>query len=181
MIDIEYFKQFDTIVVTGPQRSGTRICANILAHDLNYTYIDESRFDNCNVVKFFNIINSCVFSPIVIQCPDLSYMCHAIPDKVKCKFCVVFMFRPVAEINASQQKVGLTDRRLLRNYKNFIHLPYKGMSACEVKYYVWKNVQKKLLEHAVDINYYDLHHHSMWVPNGQRIDWEPHQIANEQT
>ena len=37
----EYLKEFPVVLVTGPQRSGTRICAKMIAHDTGHRFVDE--------------------------------------------------------------------------------------------------------------------------------------------
>ena len=51
-------KKFKKIIVSGPQRSGTRICGKIIAHDLDYRYCDESylvEHEKSDVAKFEKI------------------------------------------------------------------------------------------------------------------------------
>ena len=47
----EWLSEFERIFVTGPQRSGTRICAKMIAHDIGYEFIDETQI---NMDSFYN-------------------------------------------------------------------------------------------------------------------------------
>ena len=80
------------IIVTGPQRAGTRIAAHILAHDLGGVFVDELDYslplpDNAIVQAPF-LLKSAV---------ELSYV---IPNV---KF--VFMYRNPKDIVASMQRI----------------------------------------------------------------------------
>ena len=41
----EHLREYDHIIVSGPIRSGTRICSNIIANDLEYPLIEEHLLD----------------------------------------------------------------------------------------------------------------------------------------
>jgi hypothetical protein len=88
------------IVVSGPQRSGTRFATKCLAHDLGITYIDELDFEIDNFVK---AINLCKNTPqFAMQAPALSHRLQEFPRTI----IFIFMIRNVDDILASQRRIG---------------------------------------------------------------------------
>ena len=63
----KHYKRYGKILVTGPQRAGTRITAKIIASDLKYRYIDESEINTDNVKLAFEKFKS----KTVLQAPGL--------------------------------------------------------------------------------------------------------------
>jgi len=52
LINLILLSDYSKIIVTGPPRAGTTISARIIAHELNYKFIDETMYDGNNAEKF---------------------------------------------------------------------------------------------------------------------------------
>ena len=61
-------RPFTTIVVTGPQRSGTKFAAEIIAEQLALRYVNESEFGVHRLDRFWELLDE----KVVIQAPALS-------------------------------------------------------------------------------------------------------------
>lgn len=167
MID---FQQFHKILVTGPQRSGTRIGAKIIADETNYTYIDERDFGVHDRELFEGVLKS--EKKLVIQCPG---MCYCIERYSNPDILIVMMIRPIPDIIASEKRV------------KWIHGPYHeyekyGIDRLEArnlrrhhndqisvrKYQYWRSYQKDRIQHLLELDYESLSYHRLWIPKEQR-------------
>jgi len=98
-LNIEELRDFDVILISGPQRSGTTFAGHALAKLLGYWFIDELIYDVNDVEKFDNI---CRMKKVVIQCPG---MVHRLSDYSQFA-ALVYMIRNVDDIIASQERIG---------------------------------------------------------------------------
>ena len=167
-----FLKPFRKILVTGPQRSGTRICAKMIAHDLNLTYIDENdigwtapsiqRKD-----EFVRILRKC--TGFVVQAPAMAHACHVVPDH---ETAVVFMRRDIEDIIASQERIGW-------DHEEAELAKYGGTFGpiAEVKYDCWTRFQRDQIPHAFEMEYEALARHSLWIPKEKRGDFLAGQTA----
>jgi hypothetical protein len=173
----EDLARFKKILVSGPQRSGTTICASMIAQDLNYRLFDEMEFDVDDLRKVFALVDN--LDRIVVQCPSLSasLWMFSRPDTV-----VIFMKRNVEEIIASQNRpIYHTSPDLTWTTR---HEPIELMKygrkdgvIAQVKYEAWE-VQKPYIANTLDIEYSSLSKHPMWVGKRERAHFRPKQIAN---
>jgi len=168
------------VVVTGPQRSGTRIAARILAEELGFAWLPEEVVGVDDVRALKRLL--AVQDRFVIQAPGLSHMCHRLPEIVRgeCGWSstvlVVWMDRPPAEIRASERRVGWTRRghhkAELRKYQRTPEVAgfaSKWRHICEVKRAAWDGVQKVLLRSdGIVLRYRDLETHRLFVPRSGR-------------
>ena len=170
----DHLKLFSQIVVTGPQRSGTTICAAMIAHDLGYQMIDETqgaaaaeRGRRVNHLSTLESLGALLTeSRIVIQAPSVAAFCHQLPVPVA----VVFMIRPVAEILRSQERIAWKGN----NYELKLLNARTGHS-CVLKYERWR-WQKPLIQHAFEIEYQWLSAHPLWVDAARRTNFSKKQI-----
>lgn len=181
---IEQLKRYRYILVTGPQRAGTTITANILAHELDYTY-----FEAGDLLDFFKTSDprkteisefiKVQLGPFVAQCPYLSSAVHrwANVDGLA----VVFVIRPVEDVIASQKRIGWGFEEVEKNY--YYH--YTSLSVffsqeapiSFIKYHYWGSHQKPILkDKAFDLEYKSLSDHPMWVPKEERREFWSRQI-----
>ena len=58
MIVFEHLLNFAVVLVSGPQRSGTTICAKMIAHDTGHTYIPESEYQFHDEAAFRAIVTA---------------------------------------------------------------------------------------------------------------------------
>ena len=154
---------YRVIVVTGPQRSGTRITAKIIAHETGYEYIDEEAFTAVDLFNWRKLTDE--RENIVIHCPAMSAYCHELPDDVM----VVFMHRYLPDIHRSEQRIEWDGKaRALQTYGL---PPYKWLDAAAIKYMYWE-WQKPQIKNYLEIHYpEDIEMHPLFVRNRDGFDW----------
>lgn len=170
----EALGRYRKIIVSGPQRSGTTICAKMIAKDLGYIFVDESAIGFTDVRSVFSLLD-CV-DGVVIQCPALSscLWLFSRPDTL-----IVFMHRDVGEIRASQDRpifAWSPDRTwtTAREKRELMKYGVNEGAIAEVKYAAWA-VQKEYVSNHVDIEYAWLAEHPLWLPKDQRAEFGPKQ------
>lgn len=160
---------FRTILVTGPQRSGTRIAARMIAADTGHRFVDEREIF---IDSLYQLAALCSSSErLVIQCPALSRYVHHFDSE---DVAVVMMRRQSAAIVASQERIGWTWEALeLMRYE--IDRP----TIAQVKYDYWDSVQKARLRHPIEQKYEGLRRHPFWVDAEKRRDFAADQTQSE--
>lgn len=158
-----YLKDYENILVTGPQRSGTRIASKIIAYELNYMYIDELDIGLQSLNKLFKILFS--KEKVVIQAPHLSAMCHFIDTP---STAIVFMRRDLNEIAASQKRIGWNREKLSLSQ----YFQEEG-NINKIKYQTWYDFQKK---HLMTIDYFEIEYnslkkHELWLDDRTGFEW----------
>jgi hypothetical protein len=161
----EWLKEFKRILVTGPQRSGTRIGARMMAYDTGYRFVDEME------VKFDSLYAlSDLFAEhqeFVVQCPALC--CHAHLFSAD-DTAVVLMRRKIPDIVASQERIHwVWEKTELARYGRI------SGNIAEIKYEFWEQYQRSRIIHAFEIPYENLEAHPLWVSLDQRKDFRPGQ------
>lgn len=161
-------------MVAGPQRSGTKFAAEIIAEELGMRYVNESEFGVHALDRFWRLLDE----RVVIQAPALSAYCHLLPGHVA----VVFMLRDVGQIAASQSRVaGWPENEEPRELAKYFRTAETGPSAA-VKYDVWQRFQKPVML-SEGKPFFELHYpddvrgHPRYVPANQREGWLPQQTA----
>lgn len=150
------------IIVTGPQRSGTRIGAKMIAHDLKYEYIDEADFKISREELFFSILKN--KKNIVIQAPAMFYKIRDFPKR---EVAVVMMMRDIKDIKASEKRVNWKGKPAEQNRLKTNHHP------AEAKYRIWEEIKHDLDYH--ELYYEDLKEHKLWVPKEKRKNFKTNQ------
>ena len=148
----EDFKQFEKIFVTGPQRSGTTICAKMIAHDTGHAYIDE--IDHEAQAKAFEALlalNDGI--NCVIQCPAFCHIIHRYGDD---HALVVLMRRPIDDIIRSQKRISWGDHVELSKYG------LKEGIISAAKYAYFEQYQRHLIKHSKEVMYESLRPHPLW-------------------
>lgn len=163
----ENLKNFSKIIVTGPQRSGTRICAKMIAADTGYEYFDESVISVKDVAKLQDLLK--YEKNFVIQAPGISF---CVEDFAADDTLIVFMMRDIPSILASQKTCGwgCNDREL----KKYGLAP--GRNACEVKYDFW-NDQKELILWWREVQYDSLKDHPLYLAEEKRKGFTAYQTS----
>lgn len=173
----DQLKEFDFILVVGPQRAGTTITGVMIANDLHYAYLEESeiwdRLDlqppeppaSRNFIEFFKPSNN----GCVIHCPEHTAYCHLYAGLKN--VAVVMVKRKVSDIIASQKRVGwgFEDHELL-------HYPGEVAPIAEVKYKRWKQQKEILGRQAFEVKYNNLSKHPLWVPKNKRAEFAIAQV-----
>jgi len=160
--------RFGQILVTGPQRSGTTICAMMIAHDLGYRFLPEEVVSVRSLDAARRLLAE--ESEFVLQCPGL---CRWIHELAGPEVAVVLMRRPLAEILESQQRIGWTGRRMQRELAG-----YGLTEGCiaQVKYDFWASHQRALIPNAFEIEYASLADHPLWLDKEARAGFGPRQV-----
>ena len=157
----ESLTKYKRIYVTGPQRSGTRICTKMIALDTEYRYIDEKEINIDDISKIPDI------NGIVVHCPALLHKCVQLADEDSL---IVVMIRDVDDIIASQKRIGWGCEELeLENYHE------KGRVS-EVKFRYW-NIEKLLIPNYLEVEYESLKGHEMWVDKPDRKNFAFNQTS----
>lgn len=165
---IEELRPFKNVVVVGPQRSGTRIAARILAHELGAAYRDEAIFTADNWRRFLLVLGR--DKKQVIQAPALTHKAVAIDEEGAA---VVIVRRGIADILASQRKLKWRFEDIERDK---LDASVDSHPIAQIKYQFWDTVKVRM-HHAFELHYDDLARHPMFVPKQERVDFKWNQTA----
>jgi hypothetical protein len=172
----EHLKDFSKILVTGPQRSGTTICAAMIAHDTGHRFVREDEFRN-QVSLLMNLVLG--DERLSIQCPAQARWVADFGSYND--VAVVWMLRPLEEIIASQQRINWQwEDEELGKYAGFIHLDTQEPIA-SVKLRYWQVFQKPTILHPYEVEYHSLADHPLWIDEETRRNgkWGARQIDLE--
>jgi hypothetical protein len=163
----EWLAEFDKILVTGPQRSGTRICTKMIAYDTGHEYIDEDDIGLDSLYRLAPLLHN--RQCLAVQCPALCRHVHIFSAD---DTAIVLMRRNIEDIIASQERIGWAYEWLeLARYDRS-----DGVIA-EIKYQFWEESQRGQIQHAFEIEYESLAEHPLWIPKHLRQDFNPVQTA----
>lgn len=157
----EWLAPFDIILVTGPQRSGTTICAKMIQADTDKYMVDEGGFDVTDLVRWADYVTTT--SGGVIQCPSMCRYVHWFGKRND--LAVVLMRRSIDEIIASEKRIQWDGAFELARYNT------QDGPVSAVKYNYWDTYQKGFVKHAFEIEYRSLESHRLWVPDERRKDF----------
>jgi hypothetical protein len=159
----EWLSKFKKILVTGPQRSGTRICSKMIAYDTGYEFIDEASIAGDSLYRLSHFLET--ERSLVIQCPIICRNVHMFKGD---NIAIVFMRRSVEDIVKSQERIGWRWEWLeLARYDRS-----DGVIA-EVKYQFWDQYQKERIQQAFEVEYESLTAHPLWVTKELRQTFNP--------
>ena len=160
-------KKYKNIVVTGPQRAGTRITATILAKDTGLEYVDE---DEVAVSDFRLLEWNLSKGGVVVQCPGLCHKVHEIeqPDTL-----IVIVRRRIDQIVASQKRINWGENEKIELAK----YGYTSGTISRIKYRYWEKRQKALIENSLEIEYDKLKDHPLFIEAAKRKDFEWNQTC----
>jgi len=165
-----------SILVTGPQRSGTRIAAKMIASDLGYRFVDERDVMICKLRNALDVLET---GRVVLQAPGLCHLTHLLWDTnlLRAPLSVVVMLRAVDEIRASCERINWNPRQEIDHYRARPEFaPYLTPAAhvASWKYDVWRRYQGPLMDTLVGDGFYfglrynALSRHDLWVPAEER-------------
>jgi len=160
----ESLKEFNNIVVTGPQRSGTRIAAKIISKDTEKEYIDERElnFHDFRLLQWYLMQGN-----VVIQCPGLCHLIHRIENE---DTLIIIMYRDINDIINSEGRNWSTYSGNLELYK----YGYCDGIISRIKYDYWTKVQAKVLgDRGRKIYYSSLSEHPLFItkPGREKFRW----------
>jgi len=163
------------ILVSGPQRSGTHIMTKILAKELEWGYVYNTDYETDNMGDWAHMVLH--GQNIVLHCPQMTHVLHLVPDDVA----VVYMYRPLDEIEASFSRVNqgdvscaTTDQMLFYSQIPCVYGRQTGAKWVQVRNAYWEGYQRLILRGRGHYFYYhDLEDHPLFVHN--RDNWTMNQ------
>ena len=157
-------------MVTGIPRSGTRICARIIANDTGHQYIDETELRNTTDYKLTNVAKLKFyikyFPNLVIQSPQLAYCCHEIDDLF-----VVWLKRDVEEIKASMSRIKMEEHTILNELANYGEEFGDRDLLIETKLKIWETQKSVLKDNFLEVEYNDLKPHPLFLGHRNNFVW----------
>ena len=160
-----HLSKYHRILVTGPQRSGTRICTKMIACDTGHKFVGEEQFDNA-VGRFWEILKR---NNVVVHCPAMCWRIHDFVNSIAPhNTLVVLMRRNIADIEASQNRIAWGSEETERRKYNCMDGP---IAKC--KYRLWEEKQRDALQHTLEIKYESLQKHTLWIPKDERLGFTP--------
>lgn len=161
----EHLAHYPRILVSGPQRSGTTIAAEMIAADTGYRVMREEAFDVYDVMKLHKILHA---KNIVVQCPT---MVAFLPELADENTLVVWMRRPVDEIIASQKRIRWQGESIERERLGL----FEYDTPIAVAKYAWWAANKHRMAHTLEIDYASFAQHRLWIAPEQRQTFESRQ------
>lgn len=177
----ESLGEYPFILVTGPQRSGTRVCAKMIAYDLpTHWYVDETQIHIDSLYALEILLQQAHGDNYVVQCPALCRYIHYFGGRDDCLIALVR--RGLVPIVESQARVGWMWDPLERMRYQGVQHAYAGpptppvsqlyeppdLSIAEVKYRFFATAQKPRIKHWVEVAYESLSNHPLWVSKEER-------------
>jgi hypothetical protein len=162
----EWLSKFDRVFVTGPQRSGTRICAKMIAHDTGYEFIDETQINMDGFYNFSTLLET--NKKYVLQCPTLCRYIHFFDQEDNA---IVLMRRNVNDIIRSQKRIKWS-----KEWLELIRYDRSEGIISEIKYDFWEKNQKNQIKNSFEVEYGSLKTHPLWIAKKERENFLPMQI-----
>jgi len=164
----ERFGIYNVVLVTGPQRSGTTICARMIEHDTGLQDMGEQEFSATNEEQWGESVAGA--AKAVMQCPGMARFIHEFGARHD--LAVVFMIRSLTEVIASQRRINWAYEQFeLKRYPAI----YRNMPVAAAKLMYWMSFQKRRIANAYEVDYATLEKHPLWIPPGQRLDFHARQ------
>lgn len=185
------------VLVSGPQRSGTRICANMIANDTGLEYIDETDVPKLFLGKAiddrdqdWDEIGRQVVSVVqemvdtkefVLHCPPLMPWIHLVRGAL-----TVITWRSVEEIVRSAKRIDWKKGRQEFEYNKMGYTrfgrPRPGLirtndPLADIKYKFWEEHQKEKVIDYLGVEYNSLANHPMWIPPTKRGQFKWNQTS----
>lgn len=173
-MNLDLYRKFKKIYVTGPQRSGTTFAAKALASSLDYKHVDERDFGTQDINKMRDLTSK--FDGFVVQCPCLFHQATEFDSDGL----VVCMIRDINDIVKSEKRINFHEFRGFQGehdkyIKNFSEYYDKNKPISQIKYDVWNNVQKQKIKNYVELDYNSLKTHPLWIDAENRKGFGPKQ------
>jgi hypothetical protein len=155
----EHLAIYKRIVVTGPQRSGTRIGAKMIAADTGHQFVDEAEFLIKDSDRFREFLHR---DGVVVQAP---HMLKDVVDDPPPGIFIVLMRRDLEDIHASAARI-----RWAEDFGgNTTELQKFGLTegdSAAVKYDYWDAHDKSVP--FLEVAYESLRDHPLYVADEQR-------------
>jgi len=167
------------VLVTGPQRAGTRIAAKMVAADIGHTYYDETTIGINKLDLALTVMRR---GAVVLHAPGLCHLSHLLTDArlARVPINVIIVRRALPDIIKSCERINWNDRDERAAYRGRPEFgPYMtdGAHVAQWKYEVLDCYQRPYAGRLVgtfyfQIAYEDLRAHPLWLPKEDRTDWE---------
>jgi hypothetical protein len=162
----EHLAAHSKIVVTGPQRSGTRVAAKMIAADTGHDFVDETEFLIKDEGLFRDILKR---ERVVVQAP---HMLKDMVDDPPPDVFVVLMRRDLDAIWASAARIRWAED-IGGNTTELAKFGLSEGDSAAVKYDYWDTHEKKVP--FLELEYESLRSHPMFVPDELRRGFAPFQ------
>lgn len=168
----EQLQDFHVAFVVGPHRSGTTICARMIAQDTGHRFVieDDIGFSNGEMMKEQLDIGD----PVVIQCPFFLPYIDTVGHHTKLDpddFCVVMMHRYRKDIEVSEEKARRVNFAGLGENQKRQYGINSPLHVSDVKYAAWEK-QRTKIKHAFDVGYLELADHPLWVEDRSKFTFQ---------
>lgn len=176
----EGLKRHSRIIVTGPQRSGTRIGAQMIAHDTEHRYVDEVEFGVNQPDPFFKVLEQ---ENIVVHCPGMmQWPGTNLKRVIEVPIFTVVMRRCIEDIQASMQRINWGSwhaEAMHYGLRQVAHDAWIRDAIPAIKYAYFDSKQAPEIEPEMLLNlqYDNLSRHPMWVDKSQRTNFKWNQTA----
>ena len=162
----KHLSTFPHILVTGPQRSGTTICAAMIAHDTGLEFLTEEKVPGLDNLRGLLTTEK----RFVLQCPQFCRYIHefSAPDTL-----IVMMRRECKDIIASEIRIGWQGYRKMELARYGVE---DGVIS-DVKYAYWDAHQKHMIQEQLEVEFESLKEHPLWIPKSRRLHFGPRQIS----
>jgi hypothetical protein len=160
----EHLAIHSRIVVTGPQRSGTRVAAQMIASDTGHEFVDEMTFLIKDVSQFREFLTR---DRVVVQAP---HMLKDVVDDPPPGIFVVLMRRDLQHIHSSAARIRWAED-LGGNTTELRKFGLTEGDSAAVKYAYWDTHDKSVP--YLELDYESLRGHPMYVPEEQRKGFGP--------
>lgn len=167
----EALAKYRVVIVTGPHRSGTRLCAHAVACDTGLGYVDTEDYGG-DLDAWKEIVAR--GRGVVVHSPGMARWVHEVAGRVD--VLVIWMLRSLSQILMSEAKADWEDGDEKALYAD---VPgYKGQYHVSVnKLNFWRSYQHKHVHNWREVRYGDLNAHPLWLPAEKRRNFAPTQWA----
>jgi len=188
---LRWAKKYRKLIVTGSQRSGTTICAQMVSADLGWEYIDETAVDVSSTDKAVCLIR--YRENFVLQMPGILMKIDDVAGFLDNEGgAVIVMRRPYREVEASRRRIGwlpredaeLSVRQDLLDRANSVDCPLPHPQAFLTRKLGLMEFRQMYIEHYLQhlphflvLDYRDLTGHPLYVAPELRRNFRPKQTA----
>ena len=167
----EALAKYRCVVVTGPQRSGTTLCARAVAYDTGLRYVDEDDYGTKDVDAWREIVMQ--GRGVVVHSPAMARWVHEAAGR---DVFVIWMVRSTSRILLSESRIDWKDTDERAKYVDVAaysrQYPISG-----VKLRFWREVQRAQVRHWREVRYDELEAHPLWLPEAKRKNFGRRQWA----
>lgn len=169
----EALTKYRCVIVTGPHRSGTTLCAHAVALDTGLFYVDEEDYA-CDLSAWRRVVEA--GRGVVVHSPGMARWLHEVAGRED--VFAIWMRRPLAQTMVSESRLGWSEKAEREKYvglPEYIKMRQYPVSVIKTAY--WRNVQQAQVRHSREVDYDELKAHPLWLPAEKRRNFTPRQWA----